>query len=166
MKNPLPLIVVLLFAFVPFSAALAAKSDTGFDAVVHAIEGRYQVHATHLPMMGLVKMVAHHASHSGASDLHLAEIDNFTAPVDSEELTRLVEEKIGAGWTRMVRETHHRNSSETQVYIRPEGEQMGVFILDKSGREMDLVQVSVTPDSLGDTIREYTQRQSGDDERD
>lgn len=166
MKNPVPLIVVLLFALVPFSAAMTAKNDAGFDAVVHAIENRYQVHATHLPMMGLVKMVAHHASHGGASNLHLVEIDNMVAPVDGEELPRLVEEKIGGGWSRMVRETHRRGNDETLVYLRPEGEQMGIFIVDKSGREMDLVQVSVTSDSLGDTIREYTRNHTGGDARD
>jgi len=45
-------------------------------------------------------MVARRATHEGVGDMHIAEIENFSAPVDGDELNRMVRrswEQAGSG---------------------------------------------------------------------
>jgi hypothetical protein len=142
---------------------LAGGGD-GFDGVVHSIESKYHVRATRIPFMGLVSMVARGATHQGVSGLHVAEFDSFSGPVDGQELNRMVEEKLGPGWERIIRETSKKGNEQTLIFVHPEGEQMGLFIVDRDGQEMDVVQVSVDPEHLNENIGHYRQpRHEGDD---
>jgi hypothetical protein len=134
---------------------LASGGKGSFDAVVNSIESRYHVHATRIPFMGLVSLIARKASHEGAGSLHVAEIESFSAPVDGEELNRMVEEKLGPGWERMIRETSRKGNAQTLVFTHPEGDRMGLFVVDLDGNEMDVVQISVDPKHLDDDIGQY-----------
>src|SRR6202789_2249013 len=136
-------------------AVLAGGGGGGFDGVVHSIEGRYHVRATHIPFLGLVSLISNKATHGGVSRLHVAEFEEFSQPVDGNELNRMVEEKLGAGWERMIRETSRKGHDQTLIFIHPEGERMGMFVVDLDGNEMDLVQVSVDPQHLDDDIGHY-----------
>ena len=70
----------------------------------------------------------------------------------------MVEDKLGEGWARMIRETSRHGNEQTLIFAREEGNRMGLFILDLDGNEMDVVQVSVDPDHLNDTIGKYEHR--------
>jgi hypothetical protein len=137
-------------------AVLAGGGEGGFNGVVSSIESRYHVHATHIPFMGLISLVSRKATHGGVGGIHIAEFESFTADVDGNELNRIVEEKLGAGWERMVRETSKKGHEQTLIFIHPEGDKMGMFVVDLSGREMDVVQVSVDPQHLDDDIGHYS----------
>ena len=143
-------------------AVLAGSGESGFNGVVHSIESRYHVKATRIPLLGLVSLVSRKATHGGVTSLHVAEIERFTEPVDGEELNQMVEEKLGPGWERIIRETSKRGSEQTLIFIHPEGERMGLFVLDKDGNEMDVVQVSVDPKHLDDDIGHYTHHHDSD----
>jgi hypothetical protein len=157
------------FAFVALAipmAVLAGSGEGGFDGVVHSIESKYHVHATRIPFMGVISAIARTATHNGASDLHIAEFDSFTGPVDGEELNQMVEQKLGPGWERMIRETSRKGNEQTLIYIHPEGDRMGLFVLDLDGHELDVVQVSVDPNHLNENLGHYGHhhRQSDADE--
>jgi len=152
----LVLIPVCTMALTIPVAVLASTGDRGFDSVVDAIQSQYHVHATRIPFMGLISLVAHNASHGAAGNLHVAEFENFTSGVDGQELDRIVEQKLDAGWERVVRETSRRSGEQTLVFMRPEGERMGLFVVDKDGNELDVVQVSVDPRHVDDEIGHYT----------
>ena len=137
-------------------AVLAGSGEGGFDGVVHSIESRYHVRATRIPFMGLVSLISSKATHGGVGGLHIAEFDSFTEQVDGNELNRMVEEKLGAGWERMIRETSNQGHEQTLVFTHPEGDRMGLFVLDLDGNELDVVQVSVDPKHLDDDIGQYT----------
>ncbi|MGH9590876.1 MAG: hypothetical protein ACRD25_10785 [Terracidiphilus sp.] len=139
--------VVLLVAMAP--------RETGFNGVVRSIEIRYHAHATKIPMMGLLSAVALGATHGGVGDLHVAEFEHFNGPVDGDELNRIVEERIGRGWDRMVRERSRGGRELSLVFSRPEGRRMGLFVVDLDGHELDVVQVSVNPNHLNETIAQY-----------
>ena len=94
---------VLLIA--PWWVVRAAGGGGGFDGVVDSIESRYHQHAMRIPLMGLASLVAGAATHGGVGGVHVAEFEHFSAPVDGEDLNRMVEEKLGQGWERMIRET-------------------------------------------------------------
>jgi len=134
---------------------LASNGEGAFDGVVNSIESKYHVHATRIPFMGLVNLISHKATHGGVSGMHVAEIENFKVPVDGDELNRMVEQKLGAGWERMIRETSRSGKEQTLIFVHPEGNRMGMFIVDKDGNEMDVVQISVDPDHLNQSIGQY-----------
>ncbi len=151
------------FLFVPICAAslivpvsvLATGGTSGFDGVVGEIESQYHVHAERVPFLGLVNLMAGRASHGGVHNVRVAEFDNFTGPLDSPALEQVVEEKLGAGWERVIRESSHNGESKTLVFMRPEGDRMGMFVVDADGRELDVVQVSVDPHHLNESLDKY-----------
>ena len=162
-------ILVCFVALLVPVVVLAGGRPVGSDAVVNTLESRYHAHATRIPFLGLVSLVSSAATREGVGDLHIAEFDDFTAPVDGEELNNIVEQKLGPGWERIIRETSRHNASDsdsaanrrgdqTLIFMHPEGNRMGLFVVDLDGREMDVVQVSVNPDHLNQSIDQYSHR--------
>ncbi len=160
--------LLCVVVIIPPTVVLASSGEGTFDGVVSSIERQYHVHATRVPFMGLVSLISHKATHGGVGSMHVAEFENFTEPVDGEELNRMVEQKLGAGWERMIRETSRSGKEQTLIFVHPEGSRMGMFIVDKDGNEMDVVQVSVDPDHLSESIGKYEHgsRGSGHDDAD
>jgi hypothetical protein len=154
---------------------LAGGVEGGFNGVVDSIETRYHVHASRIPFMGLVSFIARKGTHEGVSNLHIAEFEHFSAGVDGDELNRIVEEKLGEGWERIIRETSRKSGSsatdpgssgrseQTLIFVRPEGKRMGMFIVDLDDRNLDVVQVSVDPDHLSENIDRYDHHHDRDD---
>jgi hypothetical protein len=149
------LIPIIFVALLVPVAVLAGGGEGGFDGVVQSIESRYHAHATRIPFIGLISMISSKASHHGVSGLHLAEFESFTEHVDGDELNKVVEDRLGAGWERMIRETSKKGNEQTLIFTRPEGERMAMFIVDLNGHEMDVVQVSVDPNHLNESIGNY-----------
>ncbi|HEY1986990.1 MAG TPA: hypothetical protein VGG85_16355 [Terracidiphilus sp.] len=134
---------------------LAGGGEGGFDGVVRTIETRYRVRATRIPFIGLISFVSRKATSGGVCNLHIAEFEHFSPAMDGEELNQLVEAKLGAGWERVIRETSRSGTSQTLIFIHPEGPRMGLFVLDADGKEMNVVQVSVDPAHLSENINHY-----------
>lgn len=145
---------------------LASGAQGGFDDVVSTIESRYHVHAQRIPFIGLISFISHKATHGGVNGMHVAEIDDFHADVDGEELNRMVEQKLGTQWERVIRETSRKSNSQTMIYMHPEGSRMGLFVLDLDGHEMDVVQVSVDPNHLNESLGKYEHHHGNDDDSD
>lgn len=145
---------------------LAGGSQGGFDGVVSTIESRYHIHATRIPFMGLISFVSRGATHGGVSGMHVAEFEHLSGDVDGEELNRIVEEKLGARWERVVRETSRKGTEQTLIFMSPEGNRMGLFVLDYDGNELNVVQVSVDPDHLNESVGRYGHHHGGDSAHD
>lgn len=158
------LIPIGLIALLVPVAVLAGSGESGFDGVVHSIESRYHVHATHIPFLGLASFVSRRATHGGVGNLHVAEIESFNEPVDGDELNQLVEEKLGSGWERIIRATSRKGNEQTLIFIHPEGDRMGLFVVDKDHNEMDVVQVSVDPKHIDDDIGHYRHHHDSDND--
>ena len=146
--------MALLLLVVPV-AVLAGGGEGGFDGVVHSIESRYHVHATRIPFLGLVSFISGRATHGGVGNIHIADFESFSGPVDGDELNAMVEAKLGSGWERIIRETSRHDNEQTLIFIHPEGERMGLFVVDADGHELNVVQVSVNPDHLTESIGRY-----------
>jgi hypothetical protein len=151
---PLGCAILSVAVFVPW-VVRAASAESGFDGVVSSIELQYHVRATRIPFMGLAGLIAGKATHGGVGQVHIAEFEQFTRPADGEELNRMVAEKLGHGWQRIVRSTSRQGNEQTLIFARGEGNRMGLFVLDLDGNEMDVVEVSVAPDRLNETIDKY-----------
>ncbi|HEX4284081.1 MAG TPA: hypothetical protein VHZ28_03250 [Terracidiphilus sp.] len=142
---------------------LAGGGPVGFDGVVNSIESRYHAHAMRIPFLGLISFVSRKATHEGVGNLHVANFENFPIGVDGAELEQLVEERLGSDWQRIIRETTQHGDEQTLIYMRPEGERMGLFVVDKENHEMDVVQVSVDPRHLDEEIGHYSHHHDSDD---
>lgn len=146
-------------------AVLANGSGGGFSAVVGSIEARYHVRATRVPLLGLVSFMARGASHGGVANLHVAEFEQFNVPVEGSDLDALVASKLGPEWQLVIRETSRRGQGEQSlIYMRPEGSRMGLFIVDHDGGELDVVQLSVDPDHLSDSVTQYSHHTGNNDD--
>jgi len=135
---------------------LAGGGESGFNGVVNTIELRYHAHATRIPFMGLISLISGKATHEGATNLHVADFENFPAYIDGSELQQIVEEKLGSGWEQVVRETSRHGGEQALIFMRPEGDRMGLFVVDKNDNDLDVVQVSVDPAHLDDEIGSYS----------
>lgn len=154
---PLACAVVAVLVCVPW-AVRAACAEGGFDDVVSSLEQQYQVRATRIPLMGLASFIAGKATHGGVGRVHVAEFEHFSRPADGEELNRMVQEKLGQGWSRIIRDTSRHGNEQTLIFAHGEGNRMGLFILDLDSNEMDVVEVSVDADRLNDTLGKYGHR--------
>ena len=159
----LVLIPICFVALAVPVVVLAGGAQGGFDGVLSSIETRYHVHAQRIPFLGLISLISHKATNGGVNGVHVAEIDDFHADVDGEELNRMVEEKMGRDWERVIRETSRKGNSQTLIYMHPEGPRMGLFVLDLDGHEMDVVEVSVDPNHLNESIGKYEHHHHDDD---
>jgi hypothetical protein len=157
------LIPICFLALAVPVVVLANGAQGGFDGVVSEIESHYHVHAQRIPFLGLISFISHKATNGGVNGMHVAEIDDFNADVDGEELNKMVEQKLGAEWERVIRETSRRGNNQTLIYMHPEGARMGLFVLDLDGQEMDMVQVSVDPNHLNESLGKYEHHHGNDD---
>jgi hypothetical protein len=163
---PLACALLCVAIVVPWIAHAAGAAGGGFNGVVGAVEHRYHVHARRIPFMFLASIVANKATNGGVAGVRVAEIEHFSQEADGDELNRIVEEKLGAGWQRMIRSTSRHGGEQTLIFARPDGRRMGLFILDLDGQEMDVVQVSVDPDHLNETIGKYDHQDHTGDQSD
>jgi hypothetical protein len=147
-------------------AVLAGGGEGGFDGVVRSLEVKYHVHANRIPFLGLISFISRKATEGGVSNVHVAEFEDFGEVMDGEELNRMVEQKLGPEWERVIRETSRYGGDQTLIFMHPEGRRMGLFVLDAGGQELDVVQVSVDAEHLCDKINEYQHHSHHHDEGD
>jgi len=160
MRGLLLIPVLMCVACLPVAVQAHGGGDC-FDSVVHAVEQKYNTHGTRVPMMGFVSFLSARATHGGVSKVHVAEFEEFNPQVDGHELEALVEQQLGVGWERMIREISRNGGDQTLIYVHPEGKKMGMFIVDLDGRELNLVEISVNPEHLKDSVDHYTHHDQG-----
>jgi len=153
-------------AMTPAILLAAGGAGVGFDAVVRGIESRYHAHANKIPFMGLISLVAGHATHGGVRGIHIAEIEHLDGPVDGTELNALVAAHMGAGWQRIVRDTSRSGDEQSLIYVKPEGDRLGMLVVDLDHKEMNVVQISINPGKLSDEIGEHRHGRDSDDSED
>jgi len=160
---PLACALLCVVIVVPWIAHVSA-AEYGFDSVISAIEHRYHAHATRIPFLFLASIVSRQVTHGGVAGIRVAEFEHFDRQADGDELNQMVEEKLGAGWNRMIRSTSRHGGEQTLIFAHREGPRMGLFILDFEGHEMDVVEVSVDPGHLNETIGKYDHRDGNESE--
>ncbi|WP_263355642.1 hypothetical protein [Acidicapsa ligni] len=140
----------------PMIVLAAGGSAGGFEAVVHGIEQRYNTQATQIPFMGLMSGIVRISTHGNVKGIHVAEFEHFDSAVDGDELNTLVTQRAGKGWQRIVRETSRSGGDQSLIFVRPEGDHMGMLVVDLDGREMDVVQISVNPEELAREVSKHS----------
>lgn len=171
------LVPVAIAAIMTPAILLAAGGGAGqgFDAIVRTIEVRYHAHATKIPFMGLISGIAGISTHGGVRGLHIAEFEHFRAEDDTHafdgaEFNELVEKHVGPGWQRMIRETSREHGGEhndqTLIYVRPDGKNVAMLVVDLDKNDLDIVQISMNPDQLMDQVNEHRHHRGSSHEDD
>lgn len=148
---PAVVVTVLLAVVLPMTVRAAGHRD--FDAVVSAVEHRYDARAERIPMMGLVSFCGWVATGGSVKGLKIAEFDHFTGPADADDLDKLVNESLGGEWQRFVA-NRERNGELNLIYAQPDGHAMRMLIVDYEHGELDVVRVEVNADRLRHWIRD------------
>ncbi len=139
------LLTVGVAVVLPLTVLAAGNRD--FDAVVSAVEQRYDARAERIPMMGLVSFCGWVATGGGVRGLKIAEFDHFVGPADPADLDKLVNDSLGGEWQRFVAE-RERNGGMNLIYAQPDGHAMRILIVDYEHGELDVVRVEVNADRL------------------
>lgn len=149
------LLIPVCFVALLVPVALLAGGGDGFDGVVRSIETKYHVHATRIPFLGLISSISRRSAQEGVNHVHVAEFEGMSGAMDGDELNGMVQAKLGPAWERVIREASRKDGSQTLIFMRPEGSQMGLFVLDADGNDLNVVQVSVDPSHLAESVNHY-----------
>jgi hypothetical protein len=126
--------------------------------VERTIESNDHVPDTGIPFLGLISCISRKVTSGGVSNIHVAEFEYFSPTMDGEELNQLVETKLGPEWERVIRETSRNGADQTLIFMHPEGPRMGLFVFEADGHDLNVVQVSVNPDHLAESVDHYEHR--------
>ena len=133
-------------------AASAATKGDGFEGLVRAVNARYHVHETRVPMMWAVSLVARGVTHNGIRGMRVVTYEAFPADADRTEIETMVRSELGAGWSPMVRSVRPGSAAskgETSlVYVEPNGDQVRMVVVSLEGRELSLVRMEMNPEAL------------------
>jgi hypothetical protein len=146
----LSIAVVLLAGATLYSFA----ADRDFDGLVTAVAHRYDVHATHIPMMSVVSLCARFATHGGVKGLRVVEFDDFKASLSVSELTSLVHNSLGPEWQPFMNERDNQAGSQSIIFVRQKGDALRMMIADYDHDELDVVRMELSGDTLAKWMKD------------
>jgi hypothetical protein len=127
-------------------------ADRGFNEVVTAIETTYGVRHMHIPLLGVALFFVRP---EGVRCHKLAVFENFQAPLDPAETSRVVEGSLGPDWHPFVRVHSKGGSGETTlIYANPSGHKMRMMVVSLGSSEATVVEVNIPDQSITKWLRE------------
>ena len=147
-------VLALILCTSPLFAA-----DHGFNGVVNAIETTYGVRHMRIPLLGVALFFVRP---DGVHCRNLAVFENFQGPVDSAEVSRLVEDRLGPDWHPFVR-VHEKGSSgeTTLIYANPSGHKMRMMVVSLEPSEATIVEVNIPDHSITKWLKEPGEEAEG-----
>lgn len=133
------------------ATAAASASDRDFKGVVRAIEHSYGVHHMHIPFLGVALFFARP---EGVSGVHLAVFENFEAPTDAADVSRVIESSLGPKWYPFVRVHSTSNGETTLIYTNPTEGRMRMMIVNIEPSEATVVEVNLSDRAVEGWIKE------------
>jgi hypothetical protein len=148
-----------IFLLVLCASTLSFAVDNEFRGVVRAIEGRYGVHHTHIPMLGFAMFFAHPSA--GVSGLKLAVFEDFHATATLAEVTSLVESSLGRGWYPFVRVRSNDDNETTLIYASPDEGKMRMMIVNLESSEATVVELKLNDRAIKQWLKEPGEEAEG-----
>ena len=145
----------------PSHSELRREDHRDFDALRRGLEEHYHAHATHIPMQGLIGVIARISTHGSVRELHVAEFDDLSANIDAAEMKSFAESRMGGDWKRIVVETSRDGGELSLIYVRPEGDHLGMMVLDLDNGELNMVEMSMNPARLAKQIARWENHSRG-----
>jgi hypothetical protein len=143
--------LLLLIALSLFALG-ATPARANFDDIVRAVESRYHVQRTTIPMFGLVRFALWVAHPGGVSDLQLATFENAHFD-DQQGLVDIVRRNAGEPMQPLVQTRSNRNGETTLIYARPlGGDRVALLIFAHDREDTTLLRVVVSMDKFSETM--------------
>jgi hypothetical protein len=138
----------LLALFLAASAG-AFGADRDFDRLVKAVEARFGVQQTHIPMMGAANFFVKVARPKGVAGFRLAVFAHlsFDAEGDGAALDGIMAD-ASKGLHPLVRVRSRRDHEWTYIYTGEEGKITKVLVATFERHEATVVQVQLSMDAL------------------
>jgi hypothetical protein len=147
-RRRLVLLVTLLSVF----AIGATPARANFDDIVRAVETRYNVHRTSIPMFGLVRFALWVARPGGVSDVQLATFEDAHFD-DMPGLAEIVRRNAGEPMQPLVQTRSNRNGETTLIYARPlGGDRVALLVFAHDHSDTTIVRVVVSMDKFAQTV--------------
>jgi len=141
------------------AAPLAVAGDNEFRGVVHAIEGTYGVHHTHIPLLGAMMFFARPA---GVGGIKLAVFENFEMPAEAADFSRVVESTLGPDWHPFVRVRSRSDGETTLIYTNPSGSRMRMMIVNLEPSEATVVELNLSERAIRHWLKEPGEEADGE----
>jgi hypothetical protein len=146
MKRSLPVALLLMFLV---QGILPASE---FDWLVREFSRESGINATRIPLFGFVRAAVAITHPAGASQLNLAIFEHAT--MEPQRFRILADSVVGSSWKPMIRVTSRKGES-TNIYSRPDQNEMRLLILSLDHSDATFVQVRVEPQRLMSFIDEH-----------
>lgn len=141
------LLVLFLAASSLLTASATPRTGRPFDDMVKAIEQRYGVRHTHIPLMGVANLITKAARPEGTTGFKLATFEGLEDRWDAEgavELDQFMSGLAVSGLHPMVR-THSWSGREaTYIYAADSGRSIKLVIATFERSEATLIEVNVS----------------------
>jgi hypothetical protein len=148
MNNRRLLLVIALSCF----ALGATPARANFEDIVRAVESRYHVQRTTIPMFGLVRFALWCVHPGGVSDVQLATFENAHFD-DMKGLADIVRRNAGEAMQPLVQTRSNRQNETTLIYARPlGGDRVALLIFAHDREDTTLVRVVVSMDKFSEAM--------------
>lgn len=135
------------------AAGCALAVDHEFSGLLEEVSHRYEVHMTHIPMMGFASFCARVMTHGGVKHLRVVEFDDVPEHIDVSELQSLFRETLSADWQPFVVERDQAGKNLSIIFVRPSGKTMHMLIADYDHKELDVIQLELNGNRLSQWIK-------------
>lgn len=126
--------------------ASAVAADRDVKAVTKAIEQRYGVKHTSLPL--IARMVMKPAMWGSAGNMDFAVFEDVqVSPVSAVDLDALARKALDSSWNPFVR-SHSRDGETAVIYVRNTGKQMEMMIVSVEPNEAAVVKMRLGPSDM------------------
>ena len=143
--------LLLLIALSVFTLG-ATPARANFDDIVRAVESRYHMQRTSIPLFGLVRFALWVAHPGGVSDVQLATFENAHFD-DQRELAEIVRRNAGEPMQPLVQARSNRNNETTLIYARPlGGDRVALLIFAHDREDTTVLRVVVSIDKFSEAM--------------
>ena len=143
---------LLLLIALSIATLGATPARANFDDIVRAVESRYHVQRTTIPMFGLVRFALWVAHPGGVSDVQLATFENAHFD-DMKGLAEIVRRNAGEAMQPLVQTRSNRQNETTLIYARPlGGDRVALLIFAHDREDTTVVRVVVSMDKFSEAM--------------
>ncbi len=135
-------------------ATPALAADAEFKNLVSGIEQRYQVRHEHIPLIGLISFCSWVYTRGGVRGFRFADFEDTGSRISADDIDALVQVKLGASWTVILRSHEKETHEDTIIYVRPNGDKFLVLIADVENGELSLVKLSLNGNKLSKWVND------------
>jgi hypothetical protein len=143
---------LLLLIALSIATLGATPARANFDDIVRAVESRYHVQRTTIPMFGLVRFALWVAHPGGVSDVQLATFENAHFD-DMKGLAEIVRRNAGEAMQPLVQTRSNRQGETTLIYARPlGGDRVALLIFAHDREDTTVLRVVVSMDKFSEAM--------------